>query len=152
MSSKKVTVKKKRVTVRKRQQLSKELHDWVIGKTVELYAESKKKGKKIYTNPNQKKNYDVKGLYPDIVVYNPKTKKVTNIDEIETEVGEIEKNQWEDFAKLGVPYFSVTIPLSEVKNAKKIIKDNKIAVASLWSYKTQYPKVKTIEFNKETLP
>lgn len=142
----------KRATVRKRQQLSAELHDWVIEKTVSLYAEAKKKGRKICTNPNQKKNCDVNGLYPDIVVYDPKTKKVTSIDEIETEVGEIEKNQWEDFAKLGVSYFSVTIPASEVANAKKIIKNNKIAVASIWSYKTQYPKVKTIEFKKETLP
>jgi len=147
-----ICMSSKRVTVRKRQQLSQELHDWVIEKTVEkLYGEAKKEGSKICTNPNQKKRCDVKGLYPDIVVSNPKTKKVTTIDEIETEVGETEKDQWEDFAKLGVPYFSVTIPLSEVKNAKKIIKDNKIAVTSLWSYETKYPKDKTIDFNEETL-
>jgi len=143
----------KRVTERERPELSQGLHDWVIEKTVEqLYTKPKREGRKIYTNPNKEKNYDVKGLYPDIVVYAPETKRVIAIDEIETEVEEIEKNQWEDFAKLEVPQFSVTIPLSEVRTAKKIIKDNKIAVTSLWSYETQYPKVKTIKFERETLP
>ena len=85
------------------------------------------------------------------MVFNPKTEKVTFIDEIETEVGEIEKNQWEDFAKLGIPQFSVIIPLSEVTAAKKIIKENKIKVTEMWSYITQYPKVKTIKFKEETL-
>ena len=149
MSSK----KKKRVTERKRQKLSQSLHDWVIEKTVEkLYGKIKKAGNQIHTNPNRIRKYDVNGFYPDIVVYNPKKKKVTVIGEIETVVGEIEKNQWEDFANLGVSHFSVTIPLSEVKKAKKIIKENKIAVKSMWSYQTTYPKVKTIEFKKETLP
>lgn len=150
MSSEK---KKKRVTERERDELSLKLHDWVIEKSVEQqYGSIKKKGRKIYTNPNQKKNYDVDGLYPDIVVYNPEKKKVTFIDEIETEVGEIEKNQWEDFAKLGISGFSVTIPLSEVAAAKKIIKENKIKVTEMWSYVTPYPKVKTIKFKEETLP
>ena len=142
----------KRVTKRKREKLTQGLHDWVIKKTIEKqYGDLKKKGRKIYTNPNNEKNYDVKGLYPDIVVYSPKTEKVTMIDEIETVVGEIEKNQWEDYAKLKVPNFCVTVPKSEVSNAKKIIKDNKIAIDSLWSYVTQYPKEKTIKFTKETL-
>ena len=146
-----VCMSAKRTTERKRDQLSQSLHDWVIEKTVEkLYGKIKEKGRKVYTNPNQKKNYDVKGLYPDIIVYNPEKKKVTLIDEIETVVEEVEKNQWEDFAKLEVSQFSVTIPLSEVATAKKIIKDNKIAVTEMWSYETQYPKVKTIKFKKET--
>jgi len=140
-------------SVRKRQQLSQELHDWVIGKTVEhFYEATKKEGRIVYTNPNGEKNYDVKGLYPDIVVYNPEAKRVTLIDEIETEVGEIEKDQWKDFANLGVSEFSVTIPIGEVENARKIIRENKIVVNSIWSYETQYPKDKTIKFKKETLP
>jgi len=140
-----------RISVRKRLQLLQDLHDWVIEKTVEkLYGKFREAGRKIYTNPDGQKNFDVNGLYPDIVVYNPETKSVTFIDEIETEVGEIEKNQWEDFAKLGIP-FSVTVPISEVENAKKTIKDNKINVASLWSYQTDYPKSKTIDFKKEIL-
>ena len=140
-----------RITERKRMLLSQELHDWVIEKTVEnCCGKIKEKGRKIYTNPNQEKNFEVNGFYPDIVVYNPETKKVTMIDEIETEVGEIEKNQWEDFAKLGIPAFSVTIPLSEVEKTKKIIEDNKIAVTEIWSYETEYPKVKTIKFKEET--
>lgn len=143
---------KERKTVIKREKLPQELHDWVISKTVErLYGKARENKKEIYTNPSQEKNYDVKGLYPDIVVYNPKTKKVDAIDEIETVVGEIEKNQWEDFAELKIPYFYVTVPLSEVANAKKIIGDNEIEVSSLWSYSTNYPKEKTIKFKKETL-
>ena len=142
-----------RITKRVRTQLSQDLHDWVIEKTVEIcYKKIREKGRKIYTNPNQEKNFGVDGFYPDIVVYDPETKKVTMIDEIETEVGEIEKNQWEDFAKLGIPNFSVTIPRSEVEKAKKIIKDNNIAVTEIWSYETEYPKMKTIEFKKEEFP
>jgi hypothetical protein len=140
-----------RITVRKRDQLSQELHDWVIEMAVErLYGKFREAGRKIYTNPNQQKNFEVSGFYPDIVVYNPETKKVTFIDEIETEVGDVEKNQWEDFAKLGIA-FSLTVQLRDVENAKKIIKDNKIGVTSLWSYKTDYPTTKTIEFKEETL-
>ena len=141
----------KKQNVRKREKIPQGLHDWVISKTVEkLYRTAREKKKEIYTNPNQEKNYDVKGLYPDIVVYNPKTKKVDAIDEIETVVGETEKNQWKDFAELKIPYFSVTVPLDEVANAKKIINDNKIEVSSLWSYETNYPKEKAIKFKKET--
>lgn len=142
-----------RITKRVRTQLSQDLHDWVIEKTVEkCYEKIREQGREIYTNPNQEKNFDVDDFYPDIVVYDPKTKKVTMIDEIETKVGEIEKNQWEDFAKLGIPNFSVTIPRSELEKAKKIIKDNNIAVTQIWSYETEYPKVKTIKFKKEELP
>lgn len=140
-----------RITVRKRDQLSQEVHDWVIEMVVKrLYGKFREAGRKIYMNPNQQKNFDVSGFYPDIVVYNPETKKVTFIDEIETEVGDVEKNQWEDFAKLGIA-FSLTVQLRDVENAKKIIKDNKIGVTSLWSYKTDYPTTKTIEFKEETL-
>lgn len=140
-----------RITTRNRNKLSQELHDWVIEMTVErLYGKFREAGRKIYTNPNQQKNFAVNGFYPDIVVYNPETEKVTFIDEIETEVGEIEKNQWEDFAKLGIG-FSVTVPLNDVENAKKIIRDNKIRVTSLWSYKTDYPATKNITFKEETL-
>lgn len=146
-----ICISSERITVRKRQKLSQELHDWVIEMAMErLYGKFREAGRKIYTNPNQQKKFDVSGFYPDIVVYDPETKKVTFIDEIETEVGDVEKNQWEDFAKLGIA-FSVTVPLEEVENAKKIIKGNKIGVTSLWSYKTDYPTTKTVEFKEETL-
>jgi len=138
--------------VRKREQLSQELHDWVIDRNVEqCYGKIKEAGNEIHKNPNQEKNYDVKGFYPDIVVYNPKKKEVTLIDEVETIVGDIEVNQWKDFAKLGIARFSVTIPVSEVTNAKQRIKSEKIGVTGLWSFETEYPKEKTIKFKQESL-
>ena len=53
---------------------------------------------------------------------------------------------------LGLDLTAAGISRKEVEKAKKIIKDNNIAVTEIWSYETEYPKVKTIKFKKEELP
>jgi len=132
---------------RTRTKLAQELHDWVIDKTIEKqYGDIIKAGNEVHKNPNFEQNYPVDSFYPDIVVFNPKRKKVTLIDEIETEVGDPEYEQWSDYAKLDTK-FIVTVPLSELDNAKKALKT--IKIAEIWTYETEYPKEKTITFRKE---
>ncbi|MFH0814185.1 MAG: hypothetical protein V2A69_15310 [Pseudomonadota bacterium] len=74
------------------------LHDLVIHQVKVKYS---KIHKEVYINPGEKKNFEVQGLYPDIVFggYG----QITQIIEVETE-GNLNKERvpyWENLARTG---------------------------------------------------
>ena len=69
-----------------------------------VHAKYSRIHKEVHINPGEEKNFEVQGLYPDIVFggYG----QVIQIIEVETE-GNLNKERaarWEQFAKVGVPF------------------------------------------------
>lgn len=77
------------------------LHDLIIHAVEEKYSMIHKS---VYINPGQEKNFDIQGIYPDIVFggYG----QIVQIIEVETE-SSLTKDRtahWEKLAGLGVPF------------------------------------------------
>jgi len=76
------------------------IHDFIIYEVKEKYG---KIHKEVYINPGQEKNFDVRGIFPDIAFggYG----HITHIVEVET-TGSLNRDRaahWEKLAGLGVP-------------------------------------------------
>jgi hypothetical protein len=108
-------------------------HDWVLEKTVQEFYSSD--GKIVHKNPNQQKNADIDGFYPDIIVCD-KNGNVKTIDEIETEesITDSETEQWKNFSRLDVGHFSLTVPEEKVNELLQLLAKHSISVSSVWAY------------------
>ncbi|MGE5359015.1 MAG: hypothetical protein ACM3NQ_08325 [Bacteroidales bacterium] len=76
-------------------------------------------------------------LYPDLVFWsNEGGKRVEGVVEVETSesVNNMEAlAEWAPFSRLRAPFY-LYIPNGSVENARRLINDNAIAVAEIWSY------------------
>ena len=100
-------------------------HDLVIEKSAHTYRAN---GGVAYTNPGSEKNYDIDGLYPDIVA--KKKDGSTFIGEMETEstVTEDEcENQWKLYSKLGYNFILV-VPINQAGLAQRFVRRSKLDV------------------------
>lgn len=87
-----------------------------------------------YTNPNGEKNYAVDSEYPDIVAVKSESAPIMGEVETEETVSEEESEQWKRYVALdGAIYLYV--PKSKVPDAKTIIKNKKVGITGLRSYK-----------------
>ena len=109
------------------------LHDWVLEKTAQNFYN--KDGQVIHKNPNQQKNADIDGLYPDIIVSDGSW-HVKIIDEIETKesITDSEAEQWKNFSKLNVGHFSLTVPQEKANELLQLLAKHSISVSSVWAY------------------
>ena len=76
------------------------LHDLIVCEVKEKYG---KIHKEVHINPGQEKNFDVQGIFPDVVFAG--YGQVTQVIEVETE-GNLTKDRaahWEKLAGLGIP-------------------------------------------------
>jgi hypothetical protein len=121
------------------------LHDWLIDQLTNTngfgkYA--KDHGYTLETNPGEAKNVSVgpegDRIWPDVVIYDPTTKNVKRIGEVETQEtvnADHAKGHWDAYGRK-VSDFILTVPKSSVKDAKKIISDLG-ANCALWSYQIE---------------
>jgi len=125
-----------------------ESHD----KLVKLVAESGRytsENYTMYTNPNGPSQWQKSAgkvndeeQYPDIVGISKTTNNSTIIAEIETEtsVTEEESQQWKDYAKLGISFY-LYVPLANVEDAKKLLKEKNITIKGLRGYEVKDEKI-----------
>jgi len=92
---------------------------------------------KVVTNHGSEKNFSVDSQYPDIVLADSFTSKAKEIGEVETSdsVTESEaKNQWADYAKLGVP-FDLFVPSGKYNETNELLKKFGIRVREIVLYR-----------------
>jgi hypothetical protein len=137
------------------------LHDWVISELIKTNGFGKYARDNacvLETNPSNVKNVSVgpegDQIWPDVVIYDPKTKEAKRIAEVETDdtvTNDHAKGQWDAYGKK-VSDFVLAVPKPLVKDAKEILKDLK-ATCTLWSYEIETDDsdhAKSAEFSVES--
>ena len=119
------------------------LHDWLIDKlaaTNKFDIFATEGGFKIAKNPTGQQNLRVTlgndEMWPDVVVYDPKTSSVKRIGEIETEETvtiEHAEGHWDLYSKAVAGDFVLVVPNSSVEAAKQIMKQLQV-LGQLWQY------------------
>jgi hypothetical protein len=120
------------------------LHDWLIDElaaTNAFSAFAAKGGFKVAKNPTGQQNLSVTlgndKMWPDVFVYDSKTRDVKRIGEIETEETvtiEHAKGHWDSYGKAAAGDFVVVVPNGSVIAAKEIMTRLQV-VGQLWEYK-----------------
>lgn len=83
----------------------------------------------VYTNPNNQKNANINGHYPDIIITpkNDNTVKFTIEVETADSINSLEINQWRTFSQLSGTFY-LLVPLSSKNLAELLCRQNNIKV------------------------
>lgn len=103
-------------------------HDVVITK-LEAQLATKYSGDDVWTNPGQEKNYEVDGVWPDVVLTD-KRGRVRAVYEVETADTFTEEHaieQWIDYSLLDVPFYLV-VPKDREREARRLVRELEIRV------------------------
>ena len=121
------------IDVAKRNKEEEKLHDFVLDE-LKKFHERKMEACQIHTNPGSKKNFDIDGLYPDLISSCPDEQPL--FEELETldsvNQNELDK-QWVDYSKLDAKRI-LRVPESKKDDAIELLKkanlEDKIEVRS----------------------
>lgn len=92
---------------------------------------------RVYTNPNQQKNTNINGHYPDIIITlaNDNTVKFTIEVETTDSVTNAEVHQWRTYSQLGGTFY-LLVPFSSKARAELLCRQNGIK-ARFGTYRIQ---------------
>jgi hypothetical protein len=120
------------------------LHDWLIDKLANTNGFgqfAKENGFEIAKNPTGQQNRGVKlnsnEMWPDVVVFDPKTNYVKRLGEVETEETvtiDHAKGHWDLYGKAASGDLVLAIPNGSVDAAKEIIQQLQVS-CRIWTYK-----------------
>ena len=117
-----------------RQYLAQNEHDSVIQAA---YNNLDKINHRVYTNPNQQKNTNINGYYPDLIItpINDNTVKFTIEVETADSVNNAEVHQWRTYSQLGGTFY-LLVPYASKNLAELLCRQNKIK-ARFGTYRIQ---------------
>jgi hypothetical protein len=117
-----------------RQHLSQNEHDSVIQAA---YNNLDKINHRVYTNPNQQKNTNINGHYPDLIItpINDNTVKFTIEVETADSVNNAEVHQWRTYSQLGGTFY-LLVPYASKNLAELLCRQNNIK-ARFGTYRIQ---------------
>lgn len=107
-----------------RQHLAQNEHDSVIQAA---HNNLDKINHRVYTNPNQQKNTNINGHYPDLIItpINDNTVKFTIEVETADSVNNAEVHQWRTYSQLGGTFY-LLVPYASRKLAELLCRQNNI--------------------------